>query len=227
MGHKVSPFALRIGINKYWRSRWFFRKNFQLFLEADYLIRKTIQENFPKAGITDIVIERKSPDHCKLIIFTARPGLLIGREGQALQRLIKKIEKKINPLFVKKNLTIPKLDVEIIEVKKPFTSAAYLAEVAANEIEKGITVRKVLKRIIERAKQHKEILGIKVRAGGRLDGATIKRRETIVWGRMPLSKLTADIDYAERRVLTKYGYVGLKIWLYKGDKKDYLEDVTT
>ena len=217
MGHKVSPIALRLGLTEEHRSRWFFSKHFQVFLEADYLIRKIIKESFPKAGITQIIIERKSPDHCKIYLHSARPGLLIGKEGQILKNLIKKIETKVNPLFVQKKLTPPQIDIEIVEVKKPFMSAAYLAEVAANEIEKGMTVRKVLKRLIERAKQHKEIIGVKVKAGGRLDGSTIKRRETLIWGRMPLSKLKAIIDYAERPVLTKYGYVGLKVWLYKGD----------
>ena len=226
MGHKVPPPALRIGINKYWSSRWLLGKKSQVFLEADYLIRKIIRESFPKSGISEIIIERKSQDHCKVIIKTARPGLLIGREGQLLKNLIQKIERKVNPLFLKKKLVPPKLEIDILEIKRPFMSAAYLAEVAANEIEKGITVRKVLKRLIERARQHKEILGVKVKAAGRLDGSTIKRRETLIWGRMPLSKLIADIDYAERPVLTKYGYVGLKVWLYRGDKKEYSEDVT-
>lgn len=224
MGHKVPPTALRIGINQAWRSRWFFSKNKQLFLEVDYLIRKIIKEAFPKAGIVDIIIERKGPDHCKIYIQTARPGLLIGREGQLLKNLIKKIEKNVNPLFERKKIAPPQIDLDILEIKKPFMSAAYLAEIAGNEIEKGIPVRRVLKRLIERARQHKEILGVKVKAAGRLDGSTIKRRETLIWGRMPLSKLTADIDYAERPVLTKYGYVGLKVWLYKGEKKESEEE---
>ncbi len=226
MGHKVSPIGLRIGINQYWRSRWFFHKNQQIFLEADYLIRKTIKEMFPKAGIVEIIIERKSFDHCKVIVKSARPGLLIGREGQVLKNLMKKLEKVVNPVFKKKNLTPPKIDLEIMEVKRPLLCAAYVAELAANEIEKGRTVRTVLKRVLERVKQEKGVLGVKIKAGGRLDGATIKRRETVQWGRLPLSKLIADIDFAERPVLTKYGYVGLKVWIYRGDKKTYTEDVT-
>jgi len=227
MGQKVPAYALRLGINKYWRSRWLFKKNLSLFLEADHLIRKIIREMFPKTGIVEIIIERKSFDHCKVIIHSARPGFLIGKEGQLLKNLMKKLEKKINPLFEKKNLTPPKIDIDVIEVKKPFVSAVYLAEVAANEIEKGFPTRRVLKRLIERARQNKEVLGVKAIAKGRVDGATIKRKETISWGRLPLSKLTADIDYAERPVLTKYGIVGLKVWLYKGDKEKHnFEDVT-
>ncbi len=226
MGHKVPPTGLRIGINRYWNSKWFFSKNSQVFLEADYLIRKIIKEMFPKAGISEIIIERKSFDHCKVIIKTARPGVLIGREGQILKNLVNKLEKKVNPLFEKKNLTPPKIDLDILEIKKPLLSAAYLAELAANEIEKGRTVRSVLKKVVEKAKQEKGILGIKIKAAGRLDGSTIKRRETVQWGRLPLSKLTADIDFAQRPVLLKYGIIGLKVWVYKGDKNNYFEDVT-
>jgi small subunit ribosomal protein S3 len=203
------------------------KRYFSLILEADYLIRKTIKEVFPKAGIVEIIIERKSLDHCKVSLYSARPGILIGKEGQALKNLMEKLEKKINPLFSKNNLTLPKIDIDVIEVKKPFFSAAYLAEVAAQEIEKGMPTRRVLKRIAERAKQQKEILGFMAVAKGRVDGATIKRTEKISWGRLPKSKLIADIDYAERPVLTKSGIVGLKIWLYKGDKEKYdLENVT-
>jgi small subunit ribosomal protein S3 len=203
------------------------KRYFSLILEADYLIRKTIKEVFPKAGIVEIIIERKSLDHCKVSLYSARPGILIGKEGQALKNLMGKLEKKINPLFSKNNLTLPKIDIDVIEVKKPFFSAAYLAEVAAQEIEKGMPTRRVLKRIAERAKQQKEILGFMAVAKGRVDGATIKRTEKISWGRLPKSKLIADIDYAERPVLTKSGIVGLKIWLYKGDKEKYdLENVT-
>jgi small subunit ribosomal protein S3 len=227
MGQKVPPYALRLGINTYWRSRWMTKRYFPLILEADYLIRKTIKEMFPKAAIVEIIIERKSLDHCKVSLYSARPGILIGKEGQALKNLMAKLEKKVNPLFLKNNLTPPKIDIDVIEVKKPYLSAAYLAEVAAQEIEKGMPTRRVLKRIAERAKQQKEILGFMATAKGRVDGATIKRKEKISWGRLPRLKLIADIDYAERPVLTKYGIVGLKVWLYKGDKEKYdLENVT-
>jgi small subunit ribosomal protein S3 len=202
------------------------KRYFPLILEADYLIRKTIKEMFPKAGIIEIIIERKSLDHCKVSVYSARPGILIGKEGQVLKNLIEKLEKKVNPLFLKNNLTPPQIDIDVIEVKKPHLSAAYLAELAANEIEKGMPTRRVLKRIAERAKQQKEISGFMATAKGRVDGATIKRTEKISWGRLPRSKLIADIDYAERPVLTKYGIVGLRVWLYKGDKEKYdLENV--
>jgi small subunit ribosomal protein S3 len=226
MGQKIPATALRIGINKYWQSRWFFSKRSTLFLEADYWIREIIRKNFPKAGVIEVVIERKSLDHSKIIIQTAKPGLLIGKEGQLLKELIKKIEKKINPIFIKNKMSPPSIDVDIVEAKKPFLSARYLAELAGHDLERGFNTRKILKRIIERARQHKEILGIKIKARGRLDGSTIKRTETVSWGRVPLSKLIADIDYAQLPILTKYGILGIKVWLYRGDKNTYTEDAS-
>lgn len=224
MGHKVSPLALRLGINKYWKSRWFFSKNAHVFLEADEVMRKTIEKMFPNAGIVDLVIERKSPLHSKLTIYSAKVGLVIGREGQILRRFTSEVNKKLKKVFEKHKMPLPSLDVDVVEVKRPYSSAAYLAELAAQEFIKGLPARGVLKRLIERAKQSKEVLGVKVRAGGRLDGSTIKRKETIIWGKVPLSKLTADIDYAQKHVLTKYGIIGLKVWLYKGDKTEIPED---
>jgi|YNPMSStandDraft_1061717.scaffolds.fasta_scaffold34878_2 small subunit ribosomal protein S3 len=219
MGQKIPPYALRLGINKYWRSRWFFSKNLPLFLEVDHVIRKVIKDMFPKVGIIEIIIERKSFDHCKVIIKTAKPGLLIGKEGQLLKNLVKRLEKELKPIFTKYKLNPPNIDIDVVEVRNPLSTASYLAELAAIEIEKGFPVRKVLKRIMEKAKQQKDILGIKIKASGRVDGATIKRTESVSWGRLPLSKFIADIDHVHYPVLTKSGYVGLSVWLYKGDKE--------
>lgn len=229
MGHKVPPYALRLGINKYWRSRWIFRKNFPLLLEADFWIRKIISENHHKSGVVDIIIERKSFDNCKVNIYSAKPGYLVGKDGKMLKNLITKIDKKMKEIFYKYNLNPPNLDINVLEVKKVLNSASYISELIALDLEKGLPTRKVLKKISEKVKQQKDVLGFKVLAKGRVDGATIKRKEQISWGRMPLSKLTADIDYAFRPVLTKYGIVGIKVWLYKGDKNKLQieEDVTT
>jgi len=228
MGQKIPPYALRLGINRYWRSRWFFLKKMPLFLEADDLIRKIIREMFPKVGIIEIIIERKSFDHCKVTIKTAKPGLLIGKEGQLLKNLTKKLDKKLKSLFTEAKLDSPKIDIDVVEERNPFLCASYLAELAAIDIEKGFPVRKVLKKIMEKAKQQKDILGIKIKASGRVDGATIKRTESVSWGRLPLSKFTANIDHVQYPVLTKSGYVGLSIWLYKGDKeKNEISDAST
>jgi len=226
MGHKVSPYALRIGINRNWRSRWFFSKHFPIFLEADYLIRKTIDELFPKSGIIDVIIERKSLDQCKVDIFASKPGLIIGREGQNLKNLYKKLEKVLKPLFEKNKLAYPSLEINVIEIKKPYLYASYIAEQAALQIEKGAKVRTVLKSLANKLKEYKEIQGVKIKASGRLDGATIHRHETISWGKIPLSKLIADIDYASKTAFTKYGIIGIKVWIYRGDKIGYFDNVT-
>lgn len=224
MGHKISPYANRLGLNEYWKSKWFFKRNFRVFLEADYLIRKTTNEKFKKTGIIEVIIERKDQEHCRVIIKTARPGNLIGREGQKLKKLQEEINKKLEPLFKKNNLLPPALEIVVEEVKKPTLYASYLAQLGAIDIEKNKPIRGVIKKIIEKAKQHKEIQGIKVRVSGRLNGATIHRSETISWGKLPLSTFKSKIDYAFYEALTKYGIIGIKVWLYKGESKDYKEE---
>lgn len=225
MGHKVPPYALRLGINEYWKSRWFFPKNFRVYLEADYIIRKTIDEMFKKSGIIDVIIERKDRERSKVIIKTARPGTLIGRDGQKLKQLQNKLNKKLKEHFEKFKLPEPSLEIVIQEVKKPTAYASYLAQLAAIDIEKNKSVRAVMKKIIERARQNKEIKGVKIKVSGRLGGANIHRSETITWGQMPLSKLRAKIDYAFAEALTKYGIIGIKVWLYKGDREEIKEEV--
>jgi small subunit ribosomal protein S3 len=224
MGQKVTPYANRLGINENWKSRWFFSKFFKVFLEADYVIRKVAREMFARKGVTDVIIERKSFDHCKVIIKTAKPGLVVGKEGQILNKFIQKATEESSKVFQRYNLTPPKIEVEVEEIKKPFTSAQYLAELAAIEIEKGMLARNVMKRVIERARQHKEIKGVKVRLSGRLNSATIHRAEWLSWGRMPLSTLRAVIDYGTATAFCTYGTIGVKVWLYKGERKSYLEE---
>lgn len=224
MGHKVSPYALRIGINEYWKSKWFFRKKYRIFLEADFIIRKIIAEKYKKSGIVDVIIERKDPEHCKVIIKTARPGFVIGREGEKLKSLQEKIDKELKIHFQKYNLPIPATEIVVEEVKRPTAYASYLAQLAAVDIEKNKSVRAVMKKIIDKARQNKEVKGIKIRVSGRLGGANIHRSEMLTWGRMPLSKFRAKIDYAFAEALTKYGIIGVKVWVYKGDLEEIKEE---
>jgi small subunit ribosomal protein S3 len=224
MGHKVSPYANRLGINEYWKSKWFFKRNFRIFLEADYLIRKIINERIKKGDVIEVIIERKDQEHCRVILRSAKPGNLIGREGQKLKRLQEEIVKKLDPLFKKNNLPQPALEISVEEVKKPTLYASYLAQLAAIDIEKNKPARGVMKKIIEKARQHKEIQGIKIKISGRINGATIHRTETLSWGKLPLSTFKAKIDYAFVEALTKYGIIGIKVWLYKGESKDYKEE---
>jgi small subunit ribosomal protein S3 len=219
MGHKTNPIGLRIGINEYWRSRWFpSSSNLKFNLFVDFVIRNLINEKFKRAGIEKIEIERPSNEKLNVIIKTARPGLIIGSEGKKLKELKESILEKLNEIYKEKQM--PMLGIEVVEVKKPYASAAILAELAAIEIEKRMPVRKVMKRLIQRALQHKEILGVKVKISGRLNGAEIARSEWLTdpKGKVPLSTFRSIIDYAENRAYCTYGVVGIKVWLYKGEK---------
>ncbi len=187
-------------------------------LEADYLIRKTIWTMFPKSGVVDIVIERKSLEHSKVIVKTSKPGVLIGREGQKLKQLQAEINKTLEPLFKRAKMSKPALDFDILEVRKQNLCAQILAQQAAFEIEKRQSVRRVMKRLIERARQQRENLGIRVQISGRLNGSEIHRTEVLSWGKMPLSTLRAKIEYATDRAKCTYGIVGIKVWLYQGEK---------
>lgn len=225
MGHKISPYSLRLEINEYWKSRWFFARNYRVYLEADFIIRKTIEEMFKKTGIIDVIIERKDRERSKVIIKTARPGVLIGRDGQRLKELQNKLNKKLKEHFEKFKLPEPSLEIVVQEVKKPTAIASYLAQLAAVDIEKNKSVRGVMKKIVEKAKQNKEIKGVKIRVSGRIGGANIHRAEVITWGQMPLSRLKAKIDYAFAEALTKYGIISVKVWLYKGDSEEIKEEI--
>ena len=223
MGHKISPVALRIGYNIGWSSRWFFTRNYTVFLEADHIIRKTIMEMFPKIGIDDIVIERKSPEHATIVVKTSRPGILIGREGQNLKKIQKLINMKLDRLFAKHKIAKPATELRIEDIKKPFFSARVLAQMAATEIEKRQSVRRVMKKLMERVQQTKGLVGAKVKISGRLNGAEISRSEYLASGKLPLGTLKAKIDFANQQAKCTYGIVGIKVWLYKGESEDFTD----
>lgn len=206
MGHKVSPLVLRIGFIKDWHSRWFAKaKDFPKFIEEDYRIRKFIKKNHKQAAISKIVIERLA-ERIKVRIFSARPGLIIGRHGQDIERL----RESLNAM-VKKEISI-----DIQEVKGPAIDAQLVAENVALQLEKRIAFRRAMKRSIEQA-MSSGAKGIKITASGRLGGAEMSRTETFKQGKIPLSTLRADIDYGFAESLTTYGLIGIKCWIYKGD----------
>lgn len=206
MGHKVSPLILRIGFIKDWHSRWFAKaKDFPKFIEEDYRIRKFIKKNHKQSAISKIVIERLA-ERIKVRIFSARPGLIIGRHGQDIERL----RENLNAM-VKKEISI-----DIQEVKSPATDAQLVAENVALQLEKRIAFRRAMKRSIEQA-MSSGAKGIKITASGRLGGAEMSRTETFRQGKIPLSTLRADIDYGFAESLTTYGLIGVKCWIYKGD----------
>lgn len=209
MGHKVNPFLLRIGIIKTWHSRWFAKpKDFPRFIEEDYRIRKFIKGRFKQAAVSKVIIERLT-ERIKIRIFTARPGIIIGRHGADIERL----REDLNSM-VKKETSI---DIE--EIKEPALDAQLVAENVALQLEKRIAFRRAIKRAIEHSMSARA-KGIKVICSGRLGGAEMSRTETFKQGKIPLSTFRADIDYGFAESLTTYGIIGVKVWIYKGDILD-------
>jgi len=206
MGQKVSPLLLRMGFIRTWHSRWFAKHgDFAKFIEEDYRVRKFIKTKFKQAAISKIIVERLA-ERVKIRIFSARPGIIIGRHGADIERL----REDLNGL-VKKELSI---DIE--EVKNPALDAQLVAENVALQLEKRIAFRRAVKRAIEQT-MSAGAGGIKISCAGRLGGAEMSRTENYKQGKIPLSTFRADIDYGFAECLAAYGLIGVKVWLYKGD----------
>ena len=206
MGQKVSPHGLRVGIIKDWSSKWYANKqNFADNLVEDNKIRKYIKDTLKSAGISSINIERKGTD-VKVNVATAKPGMIIGKGGAAIEELKKKLEK----------LTGKTVSLNIEEVKNVDMDAVLVAESIASALERRISFRKAMKQAM--AKTMKAgAKGIKTQVSGRLGGAEIARAEHYSDGTIPLQTLRADIDYGFAEALTTYGIIGVKVWIYKGD----------
>ncbi|MCX5705185.1 MAG: 30S ribosomal protein S3 [Candidatus Omnitrophica bacterium] len=206
MGQKVHPFILRIGIIRTWHSRWFAnRKDYPRFIAEDYKIRKFIRARFKQAAVSNVVVERLA-DKVKIRIFSARPGIIIGRHGADIERL----REDLNSM-VKKEVAI---DIE--EVKNPAIDAQLVAQNVAMQLEKRVAFRRAVKRAMEQA-MNSGAKGIRATCAGRLNGAEIARTETYRVGSIPLQTLRADIDYGFTEAITTYGLIGVKVWIYKGD----------
>ena len=214
MGHKVHPIAYRRRRIQDWDSRGFY-KDAPKILEEDFRIRQFLQEKLSKLGIEKIEIERFS-NKLSIIISSARPGLIIGRGGEGIEQLKNLLEKKVFKPSSKDKKT--DLRIEIKEIKNPWTSASLTAQWVAQQIEKRVPCRRVLKRALERISEAKDIKGARVEVSGRLNGAEIARKEWLSQGRLPRQTIRADIDYASLPARTTYGAVGVKVWLYKGEK---------
>lgn len=210
MGHKVHPKIFRIKDVHDWPSRWFDIKNFPATLENDMLIREYLEKKLKEAGIQGVEIERFS-GKIRVIINTARPGVIIGRAGKGAEDLKNELQKK----FAQNKQEIK---LEIREVKNPWINALFIAQYIAQQIERRAKFRSVMKQAIKKATLNKEIKGIKIDVSGRLNGATIARREWLSKGRLPRQTLRADIDYGFTEANCTYGTIGVKVWLYKGDK---------
>ncbi len=214
MGQKVDPRSFRIGITRTWQSRWFgSKKNFSRNLESDARMRQYITETWKSAAISNVDIER-APGLVNIIIRTGRPGVLIGRGGTGIEEMVTKIKKA----FFAGKPTQVKVDVR--EIRHVEEDAALVAQQIAQNLEKRMPFRRTLKTTLESVKRNRDVKGVKLEVSGRLDGAEMSRREWVSDGRIPLQTLRADIDYAMDTARTTYGAIGIKVWIYKGEKFD-------
>ena len=205
MGQKVHPYGFRLGYNKNWLSRWYSKSNYPKYVYEDKQIRKYVKEKLYHAGISKIEIERAA-DKVRLIIYTARPGIVIGRKGVEIEKLRQELKKKFNYDIV----------IEVNEIRRPEIDAQLVAENVALQLERRVAFRRAMKRSISLAQKF-GAQGIKISCSGRLAGAEIARTEWQREGRVPLHTLRADIDYGFAIAKTTYGVIGVKVWVYKGD----------
>ncbi len=206
MGQKVHPVGLRIGIIRDWESRWFgTNKNFADQLHEDLRIRKYIKEKMFRAGISRIEIERQG-NRVRVIVHTARPGILIGRGGSGIDAL----RQELTALVGKD------VQVNVQEIRRPELEAQLVAETVAQQLERRVSHRRAMKQAVQRALRA-GAKGIKIEVSGRIAGAEIARSEWYREGRVPLHTLRADIDFGVAEALTKYGRIGVKVWVYRGD----------
>ena len=205
MGQKVNPHGLRVGIIKDWDSKWYAEKDFADYLVEDYKIREFLKKKLYTSGVSKIEIERAS-DRVKVVVYTAKPGIVIGKGGAEIEKLKGEISKMVGK----------KVQVDIKEIKRPDRDAQLVAENIALQLENRISFRRAMKSAMQRT-MRAGALGIKTFVSGRLGGADIARKETYSEGTIPLQTLRADIDYGFAEANTTYGKVGVKAWVYNGE----------
>ena len=218
MGQKVNPKVMRLGITRSWTSKWFARgDNYIQQVKQDLSVSRYLIKQFKEAGVDKVEIERPSGKKIVVNLFTAKPGLIIGRGGLGIEDLKKKLHTK----FLK-NFRSGEININITEVDRPNLSAMVLVQSMIVEIEKRLPFKRVMKQAIGRA-ERSGTLGVKVMLSGRLNGAEIARREMLISGKLPLQTLRADIDYARGAAHTTYGLIGIKAWVYRGEVFDRQE----
>lgn len=208
MGQKVHPFGFRLGYNKNWQSRWFSDKEYPAFVFEDSKIRSYVKKRLFQAGLSRIEIERAG-GKVRLILSTARPGIVIGRKGIEIEKLRQDLLNKFKREF----------SIEVNEIRRPEVEAQLVAENIAQQLERRVAFRRAMKRTVSLARKSGGE-GIKVTCAGRLAGAEIARTEWYRDGRVPLQTLRADIDYGFAEARTTYGAIGIKVWIYKGEILD-------
>ena len=205
MGHKVNPIGLRLGINRTWDSRWFAVKNYADLLHQDLKLRGYLRKRLQQAGVSRVVIERPAK-RARVTIYTARPGVVIGKKGGDIEKLRSELSA----------MTDTDDHLNIIEIRKPEIDANLIAENIAQQLSRRVAFRRAMKRAVQSA-MRLGALGIRINCAGRLGGAEIARTEWYREGRVPLHTLRADIDYGEATAQTTYGACGVKVWVFKGE----------
>jgi len=205
LGQKVHPYGFRLGFNKTWHSRWFAGKGYADLLHRDLKLREDLKARLSHAGVSEIDIERYA-NKMRVNIYTSRPGIIIGRKGAEVDKLRDELQK----------LTNGEVYINIQEITRPELDAQLVAENIATQLERRVAFRRAMKKAMESTFRFGG-KGIKVRVGGRLNGAEIARSEWYQDGRLPLHTLKADIDYGQAEARTTYGVIGVKVWLYKGE----------
>ncbi|WFS63678.1 30S ribosomal protein S3 [Pseudodesulfovibrio thermohalotolerans] len=208
MGQKVHPYGFRLGYNKNWLSRWYSKKDYPAFVFQDDQVRKFVKKKLYQAGVSRLEIERAG-GKIRLIIHTARPGIVIGRKGVEIEKLREELRNKFQTEFT----------IEVNEIRRPEVEAQLVAENIAQQLERRIAFRRAMKRTVGLARKF-GAEGIKVACAGRLAGAEIARGEWYRDGRVPLHTLRADIDYGFAEAATTYGVIGVKVWIFKGEILD-------
>jgi|TARA_B100002052_G_scaffold179721_1_gene163598 small subunit ribosomal protein S3 len=209
MGHKINPTGLRLGITQEHRSRWYApARLYPTLLQEDERIRQFVNKKYSSAGISSVQIARKA-DQIEVELKTARPGVLVGRQGSGIEDLRSGIQKTIGDKS-------RQVRINVVEVERVDADAYLLAEYIAQQLEKRVAFRRTIRMAVQRA-QRAGVLGLKIQVGGRLNGAEIARTEWTREGRVPLHTLRADIDYATKVASTTYGVLGIKVWVFKGE----------
>jgi small subunit ribosomal protein S3 len=209
MGQKVHPYGFRLGYNRTWKSRWIEKKRYAEFLHEDLKLREQLKTQLYHAGISDVMIERAGEQKLKVSLYTARPGIIIGRKGTEVDRLREELKER----------TGREVFINILEVEKPELDAQLVAEGIAGQLERRVAFRRAMRKAVESA-QRFGAKGIKVRCSGRLGGHEIARSEWYLHGQLPLHTLRADIDYGQAKARTQYGAIGVKCWIYKGEQTE-------
>lgn len=210
----VHPYAHRLGILRDWKSRWFgMNEKYRNNLKSDLIIREFLDEKLRGMHVGGVDIERSMKD-LRVIIKTAKPGVLIGRQGDGIDKIKKDIKKE---LFRNKISPKEELRVEVEEIRSPESNAKVVAEMIAESLEKRLPFRRVMKQMAEKVMANRDVKGVRIYLGGRLGGADMARSEDMKKGRIPLQTFRADIDFAREKAHMTYGDIGIKVWIYRGE----------